>query len=183
MKFLLLILPFLLFSCKGFTKNNSISDSTNVKIHNKEDSLVENSTSLNFDNSEQEDNDEFISKKLFKEWKGTYREIEKNQLDGWGRESNVISELYLITPDSVIFKSWLTDSNGLKYTENDNYQEFIGGVLATSRKDSIEFYTKRIVSGGNNSLSPLLTLTKKNNNYFVYSQLFSPNHYIVMKKQ
>ncbi|MGV0964673.1 hypothetical protein [Empedobacter falsenii] len=161
---LLIITVLFITSCqinKNDQKNNSILDSTNVKIHNKEDSLVENSTSLNFDNLEQEDNDEFISKKLFKEWKGTYKVIEKNKLDGWGRESNVISELYLITPDSVIFKSWLTDSNGLKYTENDNYQEFIGGVLATSRKDSIEFYTKRIVSGGNNSLSPLLTVIKK----------------------
>ncbi|MDM1547197.1 hypothetical protein HX096_04915 [Empedobacter falsenii] len=83
---LLIITVLFITSCqinKNDQKNNSILDSTNVKIHNKEDSLVENSTSLNFDNLEQEDNDEFISKKLFKEWKGTYKVIEKNKLDGW----------------------------------------------------------------------------------------------------
>ncbi len=155
----LLTITIFIISCqisKKDMKSHTITDSTNIKIHNKEDSI-----SLNFDNSEEANNDEFISKKLFKEWKGTYKVVEENLLDGWGRESNVISELYLIAPDNVIFKSWLTDSNGYKYTENDNYQEFLGGILATSSKDSIEFYTKKVVSGGNNSLSPLLTLTKK----------------------
>ncbi|KMQ69267.1 hypothetical protein ACM39_04005 [Chryseobacterium sp. FH2] len=96
--------------------------------------------------------------------------------DAWGRESTSFSELTLIKPDSCIFKSWLADSKGKRYVKDDNYQEFIGGILATSSKDSIEFYTRKVVIGENNSLSPLLTLIKKNESYFVYSLITSPPH-------
>lgn len=80
----------------------------------------------------------------------------------------------LIKPDSCVFKSWIADENGKRYIKNDNYKEIIGGILATTNKDSIEFYSKRVISGENNTLSPLLTLTKNGKNYFIYSFITSP---------
>jgi len=99
---------------------------------------------------------------------------ENDRIDRWGSESIFFSELTLIKPDSCIFKSWLADTNGKRYTKDDNYQEVIGGILATTDKDSIEFYTKKVIAGGNQSLSPLLTLKRKNNNYYIYSLITSP---------
>lgn len=87
-----------------------------------------------------------------------------------GKRINIL----LIKPDSCVFKSWLADEGGLRYKKDDNYQEYVGGIYATANKDSIEFYTKRVVSGGNNSLSPLLTLIRSNEDYFIYSLITSP---------
>lgn len=80
----------------------------------------------------------------------------------------------MIKPDSCIFKTWLTDERGRRYAEDDNYQEFIGGILATKSKDSIEFYTKKVVVGGNNNLSPLLSVSRSGNNFSIYSLITSP---------
>ena len=101
----------------------------------------------------------------------------KNSItDCWGRESISHVELNMIQLDSCIFKCWLTDNEGRRYDKEDGYQEYIGGILATPNKDSIEFFTKRVVEGGNEGLSPLLTLIKTNKNYFIYSLLTSPPH-------
>lgn len=54
----------------------------------------------------------------------------------------------MIRPDSCTFKSWLADHKGKRYHKDDNYQEYIGGIYATISKDSIEFFTKRIIEGG-----------------------------------
>ena len=123
---------------------------------------------------EENGNDEFISKFLFEKWKGRYQIKQSDQIDGWGRESIAVSELILIKPDSCIFKTWLTDERGIRYAEDDNYQEFIGGILATKSKDSIEFYTKKVVVGGNNNLSPLLSVSRSGNNFSIYSLITSP---------
>lgn len=175
----LFIIIFLLSSCfkqNDGTKKN-INSATTEKITEKKEDTATNSKITNEENdAEENDNDEFISNSLFEKWKGAYQLKQENQIDGSGRESTVFSELILIKPDSCIFKSWLADTNGKRYNEDDNYQEFIGGIYATSNRDSIEFYTKRVVSGGNNSLSPLLTLTKKNKNHFIYSLITSPPH-------
>jgi hypothetical protein len=126
------------------------------------------------DNEIENGHDEYISTSLFEKWVGIYILKDEDQIDALGRESTSFSELILIKPDSCIFKCWLADKEGRKYCNNDNYQEYIGGILATSNRDSIEFYTKRVVKGGNNSLSPLLTLTRNNCNYLIYSYITSP---------
>ncbi|REC61505.1 hypothetical protein DRF65_15035 [Chryseobacterium pennae] len=69
--------------------------------------------------NESEGEDELISGELFKQWKG------------------------LIKPDSCIFKSWLADNKRKRYSKDDNYQEYIGGIFATANKDSIEFFYKK----------------------------------------
>ncbi|MBP2615258.1 hypothetical protein [Chryseobacterium jejuense] len=97
-------------------------------------------------------------------------------IDGWGRESISYTELNMIKPDSCIFKSWLADNKGKRYNKDDNNQEYIGGIFATTNKDSIEFFTKRIVEGGSENLSLLLTLIKRKNEYFISSFLTSPPH-------
>lgn len=124
---------------------------------------------------ELEGEDEFISEKLFQQWKGDYS-MENDVTDGWGRESVSYIELNMIKPDSCIFKSWLADHKGKRYSKDDNYREYFGGIYATANKDSIEFFTKRIIVGGNQELAPLLTLTKNNKDYFIYSFLTSPPH-------
>lgn len=171
-----------LFACKKNSLSNKgvlLKGDTliNKEINNKDTIALSNKANKDM---EENGNDEFISKSLFEKWKGIYRLKQENQIDGWGRESTCFSELSLIKPDSCIFKSWLADENGKRYNKDDNYQEFIGGILATSKKDSIEFYTKRVVSGEDNSLSPLLTLTY-NKNYFIYSLITSPPNNGVMK--
>ncbi|MDM1557254.1 MULTISPECIES: hypothetical protein [Chryseobacterium] len=82
----------------------------------------------------------------------------------------------MIKPDSCIFKSWGVDNKGKRHNKDGNYQEYIGGIYATANKDSIEFFTKRIVEGGNEDLSPLLTVIKRKNEYFISSFLTSPPH-------
>ena len=159
-------------SCK---QNNEIKkDVALKKINEKKDSdtLIQTITKKN--NEEVNDHDEFISASLFEKWKGKYNLKQENLTDGWGRESIFFSEILLIKPDSCVFKSWLADEDGLRYKKDDNYQEYVGGIYATANKDSIEFYTKRVVSGGNNSLSPLLTLIRSNEDYFIYSLITSP---------
>ena len=113
---------------------------------------------------------------MFEKWKGKYNLKQENLTDGWGRESIFFSEILLIKPDSCVFKSWLADEDGLRYKKDDNYQEYVGGIYATANKDSIEFYTKRVVSGGNNSLSPLLTLIRSNEDYFIYSWTYADSY-------
>lgn len=164
-------------SCK---QNNEIKKDVALKkieikkINEKKDSdtLIQTITKKN--NEEVNDHDEFISASLFEKWKGKYNLKQENLTDGWGRESIFFSEILLIKPDSCVFKSWLADEDGLRYKKDDNYQEYVGGIYATANKDSIEFYTKRVVSGGNNSLSPLLTLIRSNEDYFIYSLITSP---------
>ncbi len=182
--FLKLIWVFsLAFLCSCFKQNEGtkntvlITNDTVIKNEHKKDEIKTNIDLKYEENNE----DEFISNSLFQKWKGEYLLTQCNQLDGWERESTSFSELKLIAPDSCIFKSWLADERGNRYVKNDNYQEYIGGILATSDKDSIEFYTKRIVRGGNNSLSPLLSLTKSSNNYFIYSIITSPPNNGIIK--
>lgn len=181
---LLFITLFFLISCKKhdtITRKTLINkDSTDNNLNiNKPSSarVIEKDTEGEYEN----ENDEYISNSLFAKWKGGYILKQENLIDGWGRESISFSELYLIKPDSCIFKSWLADEDGKKYKQDDNYLEILGGIYSTEKKDSIEFYTKRVVSGGNNSLSPLLTLTTHNNSFFIYSMITSPPNNGVVK--
>ncbi|WP_149205768.1 hypothetical protein [Flavobacterium johnsoniae] len=177
LKLLQLVMIFLLASC---FKNNKIEDNVKVKKSNVESKINEKKENVYIhkqkENNENEnsDTDEFISHSLFEKWQGVYEFEQDSQLDSWGRESVLIAELTLIKPDSCVFKSWIADENGKRYIKNDNYKEIIGGILATTNKDSIEFYSKRVISGENNTLSPLLTLTKNGKNYFIYSFITSP---------
>lgn len=50
-------------------------------------------------------------------------------------------------------------------------------------KDSIEFYTKRVITGGNNSLSPLLSITKDYGGFYVYSIITSPTNNGIIKTE
>ncbi|WP_146941065.1 hypothetical protein [Chryseobacterium hagamense] len=171
-------LSILMISCKQKENDYKRANANSLNITNPNRILdrvqTEKIASDTIDYTEK--NEEFISNSLFEQWKGTYILKQEDQLDGWGRESTSLSQLILIKPDSCIFKSWLEDSDGKRYKKNDNYQEFIGGILATASKDSIEFYTKRVVAGSNNSLSPLFALSKNNKNYLIYSLLTSPPH-------
>lgn len=153
------LLSILIISCKQKENNykRTSADSLNItKPHIILERAQTDKITSDTENNPEE-NDEFISVSLFEKWKGTYILKQEDQLDGWGRESTSFSQLILIKPDSCIFKSWLVDGDGKRYKEDNNYQEFIGGILATASKDSIEFYTKRVTRGGNDSLSPLLT--------------------------
>lgn len=176
-KILLLTLSLILsFSCdhKNVEAENTTQSNVN-EIDSINTQLKTDTLAVPIDYGEEENgNDEFISKFLFEKWKGSYRLKQNDQIDGWGRESIAVSELILIKPDSCVFKTWLTDERGIRYAENDNYQEFIGGILATKSKDSIEFYTKRVVVGGNNNLSPLLSVSSSGNNFSIYSLITSP---------
>ncbi len=145
-----------------------------IKEKKDSDSLIQTTTKKI--DEDVNDHDEFISASLFEKWKGKYNLKQENLTDGWGRESISFSEILLIKPDSCVFKSWLTDEGGVRYKKDDNYQEYVGGIYATANKDSIEFYTKSVVSGGNNSISPLLILIRSNENYFIYSLITSPPH-------
>lgn len=163
------------FKQKNDNKNIGTKKDTIVVSDNK--IIKTSSPIINYEKDNEENaNDEFISDSLFNLWKGKYILKQENQIDGWGRESVLFSELTLIKPDSCVFKNWLTDSKGKRYSKDDNYQEYIGAIIATPSKDSIEFYTKKVVNRGNNSLSPLLTLTKKNKTYYIYSLITSPTH-------
>lgn len=175
-KYLWIVVTLGMLSCiKDRTvKNNRSKDSVSLMGRNISNVEIENNDSLS--ENELGGEDEFISEKLFQKWKGLYRIEESDIIDGWGRESIHYAELDIIQPDSCVFKSWLADNKGNRYNKNDNYQEYIGGILATTHKDSIEFFTKRIVEGGNEGLSPLLTLIKRKNEYFIYSFLTSPPH-------
>ncbi|MDR2204868.1 MAG: hypothetical protein LBE36_01740 [Flavobacteriaceae bacterium] len=181
LKLVLLFSALFLISC--FNQNNKIEKKIEEKINDKrEDSTIHIKTTSYEKNIESNNNhDEYISNSLFEKWKGIYKLKQDYQLDGWGRESISFSELILIEPDSCVFKNWLADEDGKRYSENDNYQEFIGGILATPNKDSIEFYAKRVVSGGNNSLSPLLTLTRNKKNHFIYCLITSPSNNGIVK--
>jgi hypothetical protein len=177
LKLLQLAMIFLLVSC---FKNNKIENNVKEKKSNVENNINEKKENAyihkqteNYEN-ENSDTDEFISHSLFEKWKGVYEFEQDSQLDGWGRESILIAELTLIKPDSCVFKSWIADENGKRYIKNDNYKEIVGGILATTNKDSIEFYSKRVIKGENNTLSPLLTLTKNGKNHFIYSFITSP---------
>lgn len=128
------------------------------------------------ENKEENEHGEVVSDSLFYVWQGRYILEQEDQVDAWGRESILFAELNLIKPDASVFKTWLADSNGKRYSSNDNYQEYIGAILATPRKDSVVFYTQEVVSGGNGALSPLLILTKENEHYFIYSLITSPPH-------
>jgi len=181
LKSLQLLVFFFLISCfkqsteiekKIYTPQTKIE-----KIHCKKEYTITDNETESYEN----ENDEYISNSLFEKWKGTYKLRKDSNLDSWERESIFFSELNLIKPDSCIFKSWLADENGKRYIKDDNYQEFVGGILATQNKDSIEFYTKRVVSGGNNSLSPLLILTEENKKHFIYSLITSPANNGIIK--
>ena len=125
---------------------------------------------------ELEGNDELISPVLFKKWIGTYL-IKDIGTDAWDRESISKTEVNLIKPDSCIFRFWLEDTEGRRYEKDDNYTEIQGVILPTLNRDSIEFITKKILSGnGNQSISPLLSITKEGENYFIYSIITSPPH-------
>lgn len=179
--FLLIIIIFLISCFK------QVNDGKNVQINRDtiivDNRIVESSFQITKSEKKEEENgnDEFISDSLFNVWKGRYILKQENQIDGWGRESISFSELSLIQPDSCVFKSWLADSRGQRYLTDDNYQEYVGGILATNDKDSIEFYTKKVVSGSNGSLSPLLSFTKTNKNYFIYSFITSPPNNGIIK--
>ncbi|OCA77450.1 hypothetical protein BBI01_03065 [Chryseobacterium artocarpi] len=180
-KYLWIVVTLGMLSCiKDRTiKKDSSKDSVPLMGRNISNVEIENNDSLS--ENELEGEDEFISEKLFQKWKGSYYIENSDIIDGWGRESIHYAELDIIQPDSCVFKSWLADNNGNRYNKNDNYQEYIGGILATTHKDSIEFFTKRIVEGGNEGLSPLLTLIKRKNEYFIYSFLTSPPHNGIME--
>ena len=177
-KILLLTLSLILsFSCdhKNIESENTVKSNVNETDSFSTKLVKTDTVAVPIDYEEEENgNDEFISKLLFEKWKGSYQLKQNGQMDGWGRESIAVSELILIKPDSCIFKTWLTDERGIRYAEDDNYQEFIGGILATKSKDSIEFYTKRVVVGGNNNLSPLLSVSRSGNNFSIYSLITSP---------
>jgi len=179
---LLNIIIVFLDSCKKtdiITENTPIKkDSTNKNIE-KKDSLI--SFKIKQETIEENENDEYISQTLFAKWKGHYELRQSDLIDGWGRESTSISELDLIKPDSCIFKSWLADANGKRYNKNDNYQEIIGSIYATTHKDSVEFYTKRIIAGSDNSFSPFLSLVRNNLDYSIYSFFTSPPHNGIIK--
>lgn len=179
------LLSILSFFISCFKQNNSKNPDVptdSLFTNSKKDIVSSVSPTINYVKQEGEnEHDEFISNSLFENWKGIYKLKQEGQLDSWGRESISFSELTLIKPDSCIFKSWLSDEKGKRYEENDNYQEYIGEIYATPNKDSIEFYTKRVISGGNNSLSPLLTLTRIEENYFIYSLITSPPNNGVVK--
>lgn len=189
-KLFLSIIFIVIISCFKENKqkmNDDLHDSPR-EIHAQLDSQIHKNSykdTLKYPNiiDENNENDEFISTSLFQNWRGSYLLKQEGIIDGWGRESISFSELYLIKPDSCVFKSWLADENGKKYKENDNYQEIIGGIYATEKKDSIEFYTKIIVAGGNNSISPLLTLVKNKKNYSIYSLLTSPANNGIVKME
>ncbi|MEC5395841.1 hypothetical protein [Bergeyella sp. RCAD1439] len=168
------ILYLLINSCKG--NNDNISSVNNNNETVIEDEWNKNTQTIVHENDsiEYEENDEFISNFLFNQWKGKYELVQEDLIDGWGRESMCFTELVLIAPDSCIYRSWLADENGKRYAKEDNYQEYVGGMVATSEKDSIEFYTKKVLAGGNNTLSPLLTLTKSNDKFYLHSVLI-PN--------
>lgn len=177
-KILLLTLSLILsLSCghKNIESENTVKSNVNETDSFSTKLVKTDTVAVPIDYEEEENgNDEFISKLLFEKWKGSYQLKQNSQMDGWGRESIAVSELILIKPDSCIFKTWLTDERGIRYAEDDNYQEFIGGILATKSKDSIEFYTKRVVVGGNNNLSPLLSVFRSGNNFSIYSLITSP---------
>lgn len=173
-KLLGVLLLIQVFSCSktDSSVNGNHMDSTLLKHQNS--NKKENKDTRNVD-YELEGEDELISNEFFQQWKGLYS-TENDVIDGWGRESISYAELNMVNPDSCIFKSWLADSKGKRYSKDDNYQEYIGGIYATANKDSIEFFTKKIVEGGNEDLSPLLTLIKRKNEYFISSFLTSPPH-------
>ena len=177
-KILLLTLSLILsFSCdhKNIESENTVKSNVNETDSFSTKLVKTDTVAVPVDYEEEENgNDEFISKLLFEKWKGSYQLKQNGQMDGWGRESIAVSELILIKPESCIFKTWLTDERGIRYAEDDNYQEVIGGILATKSKDSIEFYTKRVVVGGNNNLSPLLSVSRSGNNFSIYSLITSP---------
>ncbi|WP_250255089.1 hypothetical protein [Chryseobacterium sp. Marseille-Q3244] len=176
-KYLYILMALGMLSCvkdrtvKNRKRKDSIlliaSQINNIKSENRDTLKLEN---------ELEGEDEFISEKLFQKWKGIYIMENNDVIDGWGRESISYAGLNMIKPDSCIFKSWLADNKGKRYNKDDNYQEYIGGIFATANKDSIEFFIKRIIEGGNENLSPLLTLIKRKNKYFISSFLTSPPH-------
>lgn len=175
-KYLYILLILGMLSCTKYrTINESQKDSVSLTNKIANNIKQENRNAVDV-GDELEGEDEFISLKLFQAWKGLYSMENDGIIDGWGRESIFYAELNMIKPDSCIFKSWLADSNGKRYNKNDNYQEYIGGIYATTNKDSIEFFTKRIIVGGNKDLSPLLTLTKNNKEYFIHSLITSPPH-------
>lgn len=181
---LLIILFFVSCSKNHETKSQNLGL---IKNKNTQNSIIQNSElkadTIKSYNEEINENDEYISSSLFKNWKGKYILKQESVMDGYGRESISFSELYMIRPDSCILKSWLSDEEGNRYKQNDNYQEYIGGIYATENKDSIEFYTKKVIVGGNNSLSPLLTLSKNGRNFFIYSLLTSPSHNGIVKME
>lgn len=176
-KYLYILMALGMLSCvkersvKNKKQKNSIllidQKVNNIKSENRDTLKLEN---------ELEGEDEFISNELFQKWEGLYIMENNDVIDGWGRESTSHVELNMIKPDSCIFKSWLADNKGKRYGKDDNYQEYIGGIFATPNNDSIEFFTKRIIEGGNEHLSPLLTLIKKKNGYFISSFITSPPH-------
>ncbi|MDM1557256.1 hypothetical protein HX126_22140 [Chryseobacterium indologenes] len=176
-KYLYILMALGMFSCvKDRTVKNDIQkDSIPLLAPEVNNINSENRDTLKFEN-ELEGEDEFISEKLFQKWKGLYIMENNDVIDGWGRESISYAELNMVNPDSCIFKSWLADNKGKRYGKDDNYQEYIGGIFATTNKDSIEFFTKRIIEGGNENLSPLLILIKRKNEYFISSFITSPPH-------
>lgn len=180
----ILLLNIFFISCKK--QNYDIKNNVNTKVlvlddsAQKEKSKIDTFSTKHKNREDENENDEYISKSLFEKWKGNYQLKQTEQIDGWGRESIAFSELILLKPDSCIFRNWLADKDGIRYEDDDNYQEYIGGILATNSKDSIEIYTKRVITGGNNSLSPLLTLSKKGNSYYIYSLITStPNNGLI----
>lgn len=187
LKITFLSILILSISCINGDKDKKIGNKENdtliSNIELKSDSMDSLSKNSNkeIDVNIENDNDEFISKSLFERWKGRYILSQMDMIDGWGRESTSISELLLIKPDSCVFKSWLTDEKGKRYSENDNFQEYLGVIYATMNKDSIEFYTKKVIVGGNNSLSPLLTITKDYKDFYVYSIITSPPNNGIIK--
>ncbi|WP_347219707.1 hypothetical protein [Chryseobacterium sp.] len=163
-----------MFSCtKTDRLVNKIHENSTSQTGQRDDQ-EENNDIIKWDD-ELEGEDELISDELFKQWEGLYL-MENNVTDGWGRESIFHVELNMAAPDNCIFKCWLEDENEIRYAKNDSYNEYVGGIYATVDKDSIEFFTKKIIEGGNESLAPLLTLKKNNKDYFIYSFLTSPPH-------
>lgn len=172
-KLLFTLLLTLMFSCTKTDSPVNGEHKNSISLTDQRDNQ-ENNDITRLDH-ELEGEDEFISKKLFQKWKGKY-EYSFQYIDHNGTSSDLIVNVNLIKPDSCIFKSWLSNNKGKRYTKDDNYQEYIGGIFATTNRDSIEFFTKRIIEGGNENLSPLLTLIKRKNEYFIYSFLTSPPH-------
>lgn len=175
-KLLCVFLLMQIFSCtKKDTQVNEAHHNSILQTDHKNDNLKEEDNDIVRLDDELEGEDEFISEKLLQQWKGKYSK-EYDVTDGWGRESISYAELDIIKPDSCIFKGWLTNTNGIRYIKDDGYFEYIGGIYATVNKDSIEFFTKRVIEGGNEDLSPLLTLIKRKNEYFISSFITSPTH-------
>lgn len=175
---LLFIVIYFSNSCE---KNNIITERKLIKNDSVNNINKSDSIDNILETIEENENDEYISQTLFAKWKGHYELRQSDLIDGWGRESTSISELDLIKPDSCIFKSWLADANGKRYNKNDNYQEIIGSIYATTHKDSVEFYTKRIIAGSDNSFSPFLSLVRNNLDYSIYSFFTSPPHNGIIK--